>query len=69
MPIALVGGFNFVTVSAGGRHTCGMTGIDASEGRPTVPSAVYCWGDNTSAGSGNSWTTSSAVPVNVAESS
>jgi hypothetical protein len=29
--------------------------------------AVYCWGDNTYGQLGNSWTTGSSVPVNVAE--
>lgn len=39
-PGRVVGGHTFVSISAGGHHTCGI----ASEG------AVYCWGDSNSIG-------------------
>jgi len=64
MPIVVAGGLNFAAVSAGGRHTCGVTGHNLPS--PTAGGAVYCWGDNTFGQLGNSWTTSSPVPVNVA---
>jgi alpha-tubulin suppressor-like RCC1 family protein len=56
--------FLFATVSAGGRHTCGITSNQLG-GLP-APGAVYCWGDNTYGQLGNAWTTTSNVPVNVA---
>jgi alpha-tubulin suppressor-like RCC1 family protein len=56
-PVAVTGGLIFATVSAGGHHSCGVV---------IASGAVYCWGDNTSGQLGNSWTTSSSVPVNVA---
>jgi alpha-tubulin suppressor-like RCC1 family protein len=64
MPIVVAGGLNFTVVSAGGRHTCGVTGHNLPSS--TAAGAVYCWGDNTFGQLGNSWTTSSPVPVNVA---
>ena len=56
-PVEVTGSLSlyFAIVSAGSRHTCGVTG-----------GAVYCWGDNAFGQLGNSWTTSSSVPVNVA---
>jgi alpha-tubulin suppressor-like RCC1 family protein len=66
MPIVVAGGLNFAAVSAGGRHTCGVIGIASNLPSPTAAGAVYCWGDNTFGQLGNSWTTSSPVPVNVA---
>ncbi|MGH7680088.1 MAG: RCC1 domain-containing protein, partial [Gemmatimonadaceae bacterium] len=35
-PAAVVGDLKFIRISAGGRHTCGITGSGSS----------YCWGDN-----------------------
>lgn len=64
-PVAVSGGLNFGSVSAGGSHTCGV--ILNSSISPNV-GAVYCWGDNTYGQLGNSWTMSSSVPVNVAGS-
>jgi alpha-tubulin suppressor-like RCC1 family protein len=64
VPIVVAGGLNFAAVSAGGRHTCGVIGIGSF--LPAAAAAVYCWGDNTFGQLGNSWTTSSPVPVNVA---
>jgi len=62
-PVAVAGSLDFVMVSAGGSHTCGVTNYRAS---PTYSGAVYCWGDNTYGQLGNSWSTSSSLPVNVA---
>jgi alpha-tubulin suppressor-like RCC1 family protein len=60
-PVAVAGSsLYFAGVSAGGSHTCGAGGLNGG--------AVYCWGDNTFGQLGNSWTTSSSMPVNVAES-
>jgi hypothetical protein len=63
-PIVVAGGLNFRTVSAGGRHTCGLTSSLPSS--PTAGGAAYCWGDNSSGQLGNGTTTSSSVPFNVA---
>jgi alpha-tubulin suppressor-like RCC1 family protein len=65
-PVVVVGGLNFLTVSAGGSHTCGIA-LQFPINPPTS-GAVYCWGDNSSGQLGNSWTMSSSVPVNVAGS-
>jgi alpha-tubulin suppressor-like RCC1 family protein len=67
-PIVVAGGLVFAVVSAGDSHTCGVT-IMSNPPNPPTPIAsggVYCWGDNTYGQLGNSWTTSSPVPVNVA---
>jgi alpha-tubulin suppressor-like RCC1 family protein len=64
-PSAVAGGLNFGSLSAGGSHTCAVilnNSISPNAG------AVYCWGDNSHGQLGNSWTTSSSVPVNVAGS-
>ena len=64
-PVVVVGGLTVVRVSAGGRHACGIV----SSSQPsslTVSGAVYCWGDNSSGQLGNSWTSGSSVPINVA---
>jgi hypothetical protein len=58
--------FLFATVSAGDRHTCGITNTQL--GGSTAAGAVYCWGDNTYGQLSNGWTTTSNVPVNVAGS-
>jgi uncharacterized protein YjdB len=48
-------GLAFATVSAGDRHTCGVT--------PT--GSAYCWGDNSSGQLGNGTTANSATPALV----
>ena len=62
-PVAVAGSLDFAMVSAGGSHTCGVTNYIYG---PTSGGAAYCWGDNTYGQLGNSWSTSSSVPVNVA---
>jgi alpha-tubulin suppressor-like RCC1 family protein len=64
-PVAVAGSLDFAMVSAGGSHTCGVTSYGIP-GSPTAGGAVYCWGDNSFGQLGNSWTTSSSAPVNVA---
>jgi alpha-tubulin suppressor-like RCC1 family protein len=63
-PVVVAGGLTFLMVSSGGRHTCGVT--YQPTGSTPVGDAAYCWGDNSFGQLGNSWTTSSSVPVNVA---
>jgi alpha-tubulin suppressor-like RCC1 family protein len=63
LPVAVAGRLDFAIVSAGGSHTCGVTNYIYD---PASGGAMYCWGDNTYGQLGNSWTTSSSVPVNVA---
>lgn len=64
-PTVVAGDLAFYSVSSGGRHTCGVTAGIFNQ-FDFVSGAVYCWGDNSSGQLGNSWTTSSSVPVNVA---
>jgi alpha-tubulin suppressor-like RCC1 family protein len=54
-PIAVSGGLNFATVSAGGEFSCGIAGSGGA----------YCWGDNTFGQLGNGTTTPSAAPLPV----
>jgi alpha-tubulin suppressor-like RCC1 family protein len=54
-PMAVTGGLTFVTVSAGGNFTCGVT----------TSGAGYCWGDNTGGELGDGTGTSSPTPVAV----
>ena len=56
--------FNYTTVTAGGRHTCGIASTQGPSAG--VAGAVYCWGDNSAGQLGNGWATTSSVPVNVA---
>src|SRR5205807_1612269 len=54
-PVAVVGGYTFVTVSAGGVHTCGVT----------TGGAAYCWGNNVYGELGTGTMTNSSTPVAV----
>src|SRR3989442_9277970 len=55
-PEAVTGGLSFATMSAGSRHTCGLT----SSG------GAYCWGDNSFGELGSASFISSSTPVVVA---
>ena len=55
-PVAVSGGLTFATVSAGARHSCGVT----------TGGAAYCWGWNVHGELGNGATTNSSSPVAVA---
>jgi alpha-tubulin suppressor-like RCC1 family protein len=55
VPVAVSGGLQFSTISAGGGFTCGVT----------VAGDGYCWGEGNDGQLGNGGTTGSAVPVRV----
>ena len=55
-PTAVAGGLRFVSLSAGGIHTCGLT----------TDSLAYCWGDNTFGQFGDGTVKGSASPVPAA---
>ena len=54
-PIAVSGGLTFASVSAGVRHTCGVT----------TTGAAYCWGSGEAGRLGNGSTLSSSTPVPI----
>ncbi|OUZ09114.1 hypothetical protein BHE97_11465 [Aeromicrobium sp. PE09-221] len=61
-PVAVTGLDDPVTaITAGGYHTCAIASTDPSAG------IAHCWGNNSDGQLGNNTTTSSAVPVEVAE--
>ncbi len=55
VPVAVSGGLAFTTVSAGGKHTCGLT----------TAGVVYCWGANGSGQLGDGTRDQSMIPVPV----
>jgi alpha-tubulin suppressor-like RCC1 family protein len=55
-PQAVSGGLAFTRISAGGRHTCGIT----------VASLIYCWGDNFQGELGDPSVRISVAPLRVA---
>jgi alpha-tubulin suppressor-like RCC1 family protein len=55
-PTAVVGGHKFVSLTAGGAHTCGLA----------ADSVAYCWGDNQFGAFGDGTVKPSPVPVVVA---
>jgi alpha-tubulin suppressor-like RCC1 family protein len=55
-PVLVIGGINFVSVSAGGNFTCGLA----------VNGGVYCWGAGGALGNGSF--AQSSLPVRVASS-
>ena len=54
-PVAVTGGLTFVSVSAGYRHTCGVT----------TDWVAYCWGENAYGQLGDATTSGSSVPMRV----
>jgi len=52
-PVAVAGGLDFLAVSAGGPHSCGLT----------TAHVAYCWGDNSFGELGDGTMTSSPTPV------
>ena len=55
VPVAVVGGLTFRTLSTGNYHSCGMAGGNVA----------YCWGDGGQGQLGNGSTNLSATPVKV----
>jgi alpha-tubulin suppressor-like RCC1 family protein len=54
-PVAVTGGLYFRQLSAGGRHTCGITSA----------AVTYCWGSNSSGQLGDGTTTNRLAPTPV----
>jgi alpha-tubulin suppressor-like RCC1 family protein len=54
-PVPVAGGHSFIEISAGGNHTCGVTGA----------LTVYCWGENSDGQLGDSSTGQHTIPVLV----
>src|SRR5439155_1230738 len=52
-PVAVAGGLDFLAVSAGGPHSCGLT----------TAHVAYCWGDNSFGELGDGTMTNSPTPV------
>ena len=62
MPVSTT--LNFVFVSAGGSHTCGMAPPVNIDTTGYIPIGI-CWGENTSGQLGNGTLTNSSVPVAI----
>ena len=56
-PALVSGGLKFLSISAGGNHTCGVT----------TDRAIYCWGANATGQLGDGTQTDRSVPTRVAE--
>ncbi len=54
-PVAVIGGLQFIQISARYQHTCGVT----------VGNKAYCWGSNVAGQLGNGTLEPSIVPVAV----
>jgi alpha-tubulin suppressor-like RCC1 family protein len=55
VPVAVSGGNQYLSVSAGSKHSCGISAAQK----------LYCWGDNAFGQLGNGTTTASTTPVAV----
>ena len=60
-PFAVSGGLHFVSISAGDKHTCGVT----SSGPGVLSGPVYCWGSNTNGELGDGTFAERATPTLV----
>jgi hypothetical protein len=80
LPVAVTGGFEFLTLSAGDSHTCGVVNqpveirADTASANLASGGPIYCWGDNEPSGMetlggklGNGTRVSSPSPVRISE--
>lgn len=58
-PVPIQGSYDFIYLSAGGAHTCGLTS------GPAAGYTAYCWGNNAHGQLGNGSTANNGVPVAV----
>jgi alpha-tubulin suppressor-like RCC1 family protein len=59
VPVLVDGGHTFLSISAGGEHTCGVI----------EDGSLYCWGRNVLGQLGDGSTTDAGTPVRVSEPS